>query len=213
MRKLARYVRSMPKRTSAFPRKQTNSRRLGMSASCQSRPNASAAKTAPLFDHLAGAAGRRRLDGQRASVGEEGWRTARVEENDVVVWLPPSCPYECDETSKPFARIDRVKREGFEGTRQFDRFDCCVMRDAISRSGVAGDDFHIFVIERRLKEVGSGSCVSDNVRSHPLWLSVDVDPNHACAFERDRCANHETGLRCCTARTMNDGRRVEAASR
>src|SRR5262245_35539769 len=35
-----------------------------------------------------------RLDGQRASVGEEGWRTARVEENDVVVWLPPSCPYE-----------------------------------------------------------------------------------------------------------------------
>src|SRR5262245_61681668 len=35
MRKLARYVRSMPKRTSAFPRKQTNSRRLGMSALCQ----------------------------------------------------------------------------------------------------------------------------------------------------------------------------------
>src|SRR6516165_11910131 len=134
-----------------------------------------------------------RLDGQRASVGEEGWRTARVEENDVVAWPPPSCPYECDETSKPFARVDRVKREGFEGTRQFDRFDCCVMRDAISRSGVAGDDFHICVIERRLKEVGSGFCVSDNVRSHPFWLSVDVDPNHARAFERDRCANHETG--------------------
>jgi len=58
------------------------------------------------------------LDGQRASVGEEGWRTARVEENDIVVWLPPSCPYEGDETSKPFARVDRVKHEGFEGTRQ-----------------------------------------------------------------------------------------------
>jgi hypothetical protein len=153
------------------------------------------------------------LDGQRASVGEEGWRTARVEENDIVVWLPPSCPYEGDETSKPFARVDRVKHEAFEGTRQFDRFDCRVMRDAIRRSGVAADDLHICLIERRLKEVGSGICVSDNVRSHPLWLSVDVDPNHARAFERDRCANHETGLRCCTARTMNDGRRVEAASR
>jgi len=136
-----------------------------------------------------------------------------VEENDIVVWLPPSCPYEGDETSKPFARVDRVKHEAFEGTRQFDRFDCRVMRDAIRRSGVAADDLHICLIERRLKEVGSGICVSDNVRSHPLWLSVDVHPNHARAFERDRCANHETGLRCCTARTMNDGRRVEAASR
>ena len=95
-----------------------------------------------------------RLDGQRASVGEEGWRTARVEENAVVAWPPPSCPYECDETSKPFARVDRVKREGFEGTRQFDRFDCCVMRDAISRSGVAGDDFHICVIEHGIRAMG-----------------------------------------------------------
>jgi hypothetical protein len=77
---------------------------------------------------------RRRLDGQRASVGDEGRRTARVEKNDVVVRLPPSCPYECDEASKPFARVDRVKHEGFEGTRQFDRFDCRVMKDAISRS-------------------------------------------------------------------------------
>src|SRR5262249_5072211 len=87
------------------------------------------------------------------------------------------------------------------------------MRDAISRSGVAGDDLHICAIERRLKEVGSGFCVSDNVRSHPLWLSVDIDPHHARAFERDRCANHETGLRCCTALPMNDVRRLEAASR
>src|SRR4029453_17684161 len=105
---------------------------------------------------------RLRLDGQRASVGEEGWRTARVEKNDVVVWLPPSCPYKCDETSKPFTRVDRVKHKGFEGTRQFDRLDCRVMRDAISRSSVAGDDLHICLIERRLKEVGSGICVSDN---------------------------------------------------
>ncbi len=74
---------------------------------------------------------RLRLDGQRASVDEEGRRSACVEKNDVVVWLPP---FECDETSKPFARVDRVKHEGFEGTRQFDRFDCRVMKDAISRS-------------------------------------------------------------------------------
>ena len=153
------------------------------------------------------------LDGQRASVSEEGRRTPRVKKNDVVVWLPKSRPNQCDETSKPFASVDRVKDEGFKGTRQFDRLDGRVMNDAITRSGVAGDDLHICLIERRLKKVGSGICVSDNVRSHPLWLGVDVDPNHARAFERDRCTNHETGLRCCTARTMNDGRRVEAASR
>src|SRR5262249_41003412 len=115
---------------------------------------------------------RLRLDGQGASVGEEGWRTARVEENDVVVWLPPSCPYECDETSKPLARVAGVKHGGLGGPRQFDGFDCRFMRDAISRSGVAGDDLHICLIETRLKKVGSGICVSDNVTSHPLWLSV-----------------------------------------
>src|SRR5262249_20872160 len=152
-----------------------------------------------------------RLDGQRASVGEEGWRTARVEENDVVVWPPTSCPYECDETSKPFARVDRVKHEGFEGARQFNRLDCRVMRDAISGSGVAGYDLHICVIERRVKQVGSCLCVFDEVRSDAFPLSNDVDPNHTSELELDRCTNHETGLRCCTARTMNDGRWVEVA--
>src|SRR5215510_4683928 len=138
-----------------------------------------------------------RLDGQRASVEEEGWRTARVEENDVVVWLPTSCPYECDETSKPFARVDRVKHEGFEGTRQLYRLNRRIIRGAVSWSGVAGDDLDVGLIERCLKQMGGGLRISDNVCSHPLWFSVDDEP----------------GLRCCTARTMNDGRRLEAASR
>jgi hypothetical protein len=155
-----------------------------------------------------------RLDGQRASVGEEGWRTARVEENDVVAWPPPSCPYECDETSKPFARVDRVKREGFEGTRQFDRFDCCVMRDAKSRSGVAGvtsTSASSNDASRRSAAAFAYLTTSDRTRSGSASMSIPTTRVPLSAI--DAPTTRPAGLRCCTARTMNDGRRVEAASR
>src|SRR5215468_11049266 len=44
---------------------------------------------------------RLRLNAQRAAVGEQGRLPARVEENDVVVRLPPPCPHERDETREP----------------------------------------------------------------------------------------------------------------
>src|SRR5262245_66033291 len=67
MRKLARYVRSMPKRTSAFPRKQTNSRRLGMSALCQKRTYASQQKAS--LENLVGTAGQRQRNGDAERTG------------------------------------------------------------------------------------------------------------------------------------------------
>src|SRR5689334_6797253 len=127
--------------------------------------------------------------------------------------LPPSRAYERNETSKPLAGIDGIKHEGFQGTPQFDRLDRCDMRDTISRSSVTGDDLHVRLIERHLKQLGSGAGVSNNVGSYPLWFGIDVDPDHARAFERNRCADHETGLCRSTARSVHDRRWVEAASR
>src|SRR5262245_20624450 len=136
-----------------------------------------------------------------------------MNENHVVIRLPPSCAYERNQTSKPFARVDWIKYESFQGTPQFDRLEGRVMRDAISRSTVTGDDLHVRLIERYLKQVGSGLGISNNVGSYPLWLSIDVDPDDAGAFERNRCTNHKAGLCCCTACRMHDGRWTEAASR
>src|SRR5262249_3868276 len=125
------------------------------------------------------------LDAQRAPVGEEGWRTAGVEKNDIPARLPPPCPHERDQASEPFAGVDRIEPEAFERTRQLHRLNRRIVRDTVSWSGVAGDDLDVRLIERCIKQMGSGLRISDNVCSHPLWFSVDVNPNHARAFKRD----------------------------
>jgi hypothetical protein len=58
------------------------------------------------------------LDGQSASVGEEAWRTAGVEENNVVIRLPPARAHERDQPSEPLAGVNRIEHEGFNGAIQ-----------------------------------------------------------------------------------------------
>src|SRR5262245_40750666 len=100
-------------------------------------------------------------DAQCTPVGEEGRLTARMEENDIVVPPPPAVPHERDQSGEPLAGIDRIEHESFERTRQPDRLDGRVMRDAVSRPGVPGHDLHIPRIEWCVKQVGSGLRVSD----------------------------------------------------
>jgi hypothetical protein len=111
-----------------------------------------------------------------------------MQEYNVVIRLPPARSHERNEPSEPLAGVDRIEHEGFKGTCQFDRLDRRFMRDTVSRSGMAGDDLHVGFIQRRPKQARSGLRISDNVASHPLCLGIDVDPNHACAFESNRRA-------------------------
>src|SRR5215475_299748 len=136
------------------------------------------------------------LKGQSALVCEERWRTARVNENHVVVRLPPSCAYQRNQTSKPLAGVDGIKHESFQGSPQFDGLDRRVMWDPIGRPSVTGDDLHVRLMERHLQQVGSGVGVFNDVGSYPLRLSIDVDPDHARSLKGNRYANQETGL-CC----------------
>ena len=87
------------------------------------------------------------LDIQGTPVGEESWRTACVDEDDIFVALPAAGPHECDQAGQPFARIDRVEHKRFKRPGQLDGLDRCIMRNPVGGSSVAGDDLHVRVAE------------------------------------------------------------------
>ena len=88
------------------------------------------------------------------------------------------------------------------------------MRHAVGRTGMAGDDLDVGVVERELEQLGGRPAVGDHhVGPHPLGLGIDVDADHARVGQAGRRADHQPGLRAGAAGAMHDGRRREARCR
>ena len=64
-----------------------------------------------------------------------------MQEDDIFVLAPTALTDQGDQASKSLARIDRIEWKTFEPARKSNRFDRRLVRDAVGRPRVTGDDF------------------------------------------------------------------------
>jgi hypothetical protein len=77
-----------------------------------------------------------------------------VDEDDIGVRRPASGADQRDQPGKTLAGVDRIERQRLQPTGQPDRLDGRVVRDAVGRAGMAGDDLDASGIEAQVEQVG-----------------------------------------------------------
>jgi hypothetical protein len=81
---------------------------------------------------------RRPSESQHLAIGEQRGRTARMDEDDIVVWRPSLLTDQGDHAGEALSGIDRVEDRGLETPGELDGLDGGKVRHAIGGARMAG---------------------------------------------------------------------------